>query len=110
DLGPVSSQRGNQLIAWGLGPVRSPPGRTGSCLGDLRTSVFQALEKGLPFRVHGTGIGEIAGIKILDIGGVAAVEERSQGEGGIGVLAGHSGQSLMTKPPPRRKVQEQLGR
>ena len=77
----------------------SPRGRCGqfgSCHDGpcalLSTSaiVFQALEERLPLGVDRLRIAFVAGIGILDVVGVATVEERGAGKSGVGVLTGHA--------------------
>src|SRR5262249_58219024 len=63
------------------------PARTGRDGGGV---VFEALEECLPFGVERRRVGLIAGIEVLDVIGIAAVEERGAREGGIGVLTRHA--------------------
>ena len=106
DLAPVAGERRDQFALRALRPVRPPPGRAGRGLADLGTAVLQALEERLPFGIDRGGVGQVAGVEVLDIGGVAAVQERGQGEGGIGVLAGHSGASSMARPALQETCKE----
>jgi hypothetical protein len=39
--------------------------------------------------IDGAGVFRVAGVKVLHVGGVAAVEELGLEEGFVGVLAGH---------------------
>src|SRR5215472_14428783 len=55
----------------------------------VRALVFEALKERLPRRVECLRVGLIAGIEVFDIVRIAAIEERSAGESGIGVLARH---------------------
>src|SRR5208282_19943 len=47
----------------------------------------------LPLRIDRLGVGLKARVKVLDIGGIAAVEKRGKGECGVRVLARHGGSS-----------------
>ena len=89
DLVPVAIQGGNQFVARPERPIRPFPGRPLGASQRLGLLVLQALEKLLPFGVDRIRVGLIAGVEVFDIGRVAAIEERSAGKGGIGVLAGH---------------------
>src|SRR5262249_58761084 len=57
---------------------------------DVGTVVFQALEKRTPFGVNRGGDGLVARIEVLDVVGVAAVEETGAGKGGVRVLTRHA--------------------
>src|SRR4029077_1185201 len=70
-------------------PVRPAPRRAARIASDVGGIVLQALEERLPLGIDRLRIGFVAGVDVLDIGGIAAVEERGEGEGGVGVLAGH---------------------
>ena len=37
----------------------------------------------------GIGIGLITRVEVIDVGGIAAIQERRIGEGSVGILAGH---------------------
>ena len=90
DLAPIRVERGNELAARARRPVRQLPGRPASALEDVGALVSQALEKRLPFGIDRRRVALVAGIKVFDVVGIAAVEERGAGEGGIGVLTGHA--------------------
>src|SRR5262249_60691694 len=57
---------------------------------DVGAVVFEALEEGLPFAVERRRVGLVAGIEVLDVVGIAPVEERGARKGGIGVLTRHA--------------------
>ena len=95
-------ERRDQLALRALRPVRPLPGRAAGGLGDLGAVVLQALEERLPLGVDRVGIGQVAGVEVLDIGGIAAIEERGEGEGGVGILAGHSGHPRWQDRPCRK--------
>src|SRR4029453_2214370 len=63
-------------------PPRAPP--PGGAL------VLQALKERPPFGIDRSGVRLIAGIEILDVVGIAAVQERRAGESGVGVLPRHA--------------------
>ena len=56
---------------------------------DVAGIVLQALEERLPLRIDGFRVGLVARVKVVDIGGIAAVEKRSECESGVRVLARH---------------------
>src|SRR5215211_3713396 len=83
---PIAVESGNELAAGKLRPVRPPPGGPGSSAIPM---VLQVPEERLPLGTHRRRIGRIALVEVLDIPGVAAIEERGAGKSGIGILAGH---------------------
>ncbi len=87
DLVPVPVERRDEIAARQRRPVRTPPGRPFGILSDIPRIVLQALEERPPLAVHRLGIGLVARVKLVDVVGVAAVEEGRAGEGRIGVLA-----------------------
>ena len=89
-LGPVAVERGDQLPARSLRPIRPLPGRPAGALLHVGAVVLEALEESLPFGIDRVPVGLVAGVEVLDVVGVAAIKERRAGEGGIGVLAGHA--------------------
>jgi hypothetical protein len=91
DLSPVAVECRDEFAALRLRPVRLLPGGAVRAAGDVGGAVLQARKEGLPLGVHRARIGLIAGVQVLDIGGVAAIEERTLGKGRIGVLARHPG-------------------
>ena len=70
-------------------PVRLLPGWAAGFLHDLGAVIFEALEERSPILIDRLRVGLVAGMKVLDIVGVAAVEKRGAGESGIGILSGH---------------------
>ena len=91
DLAPVARQRGDEIVARRLRPVRQAPGRAAGVLEHRGGIVLEAREEHLPLRIDRVGIGLVAGVELVHVGGVAAVQERGKGEGGVGVLTGHAG-------------------
>src|SRR5580704_11395512 len=89
DLGPVAVERRDKIAAGQRRPTRPAPRRAVRILFNVGGAVFQALEERLPLGIDSLRIGFVAGVEVLDIGGIAAVEERGEGKGGVGVLAGH---------------------
>ena len=87
DLVPVAVERRDEVAARQRRPVRPRPGRPFGVLSDIPRVVLQALEERPPLAVHRLGIGLVARVKLVDVVGVAAVEEGRTGEGRIGVLA-----------------------
>src|SRR5262249_55998450 len=53
--------------------------------------LLETLEEGLPLGPDRGRIGLIAGVEVLDVASIAAIEERGAGKGGIGILTGHAG-------------------
>ena len=51
--------------------------------------VLEALEERLPLGIDRLGVGLVAGVQIVDVRGVGAVEERSESESGVRILARH---------------------
>jgi hypothetical protein len=50
---------------------------------------FRTFEKSAPLGVNGGRIGLVFCVEVVDIGGIAAIEERRFREDSVGVLAGH---------------------
>ncbi len=88
-LHPLAVERGHQLAIRPQRPVRLFPGGAARAFDDVGLLVLQAAEKLPPFGIDCGGIGLVFGIEVFDVGGVAAVEERSAGKCGVGVLTGH---------------------
>jgi hypothetical protein len=86
DFAPVASQRG-QEFAVGADQPRRLPGRPVGVPGDIGPVVFEALEERLPFGIDRLRVELIAGLELLDIGGVAALKERSAGKSRVRVLS-----------------------
>ena len=89
DFGPIAIKGGNQIAALRHRPAGFLPGRTAGVLFDVAGVVLQALEEGLPFGIDRGRIGLVAGIEVIDIGGITAIEERGERKSGIRILARH---------------------
>jgi len=72
-------------------PIVPAPGGAFGVLPDVVRGVFQALEEFLPLGVDRAGVLFVAGVEIVDIGGVGALQKRGEGKCGIRVLARHDG-------------------
>ena len=90
DLAPIAVERGNELAARALRPVRQLPRWPLRVPHDIGALVLQALEERLPVGIDRLGVGLVARIEVLDVVGIAAIEERGAGESGVGVLTGHA--------------------
>ena len=90
DLVPIAIEGRDEFAARRLRPVRPRPRGPFGALEHIGTIVLQALEECLPLGINGLGIVLVAGIEVLDIVGIAAIEERRMGEGGVGILTGHA--------------------
>ena len=90
DLVPIAVERGNEFAARRLRPVRPLPGRPAGALEHIGAIILQALEECLPLGVDRLGVVLVAGMEVLDIVGIAAIEEGRVGEGGVGILTGHA--------------------
>ncbi len=91
DGDPVAVQRRGQFVAWGEWPVVAAPGGPLGVLLDVGRGVFQALEEFLPFGVDRCGVLLVAGIEVVDVGGVGALQKGRKGKCCIRVLARHDG-------------------
>ena len=89
DLGPVAVERGGQIVTRRQRPVVAAPGRALGVFQDVCRLIFQALEKLLPFGVDRGGVFLVAGVDIVNVGGVGSLEERGESKCGIRVLARH---------------------
>src|SRR5262245_48828074 len=69
-----------QLVAFRQWPIGAAPRRTARIALYVGAIVFQALEERLPSTVDRFGISLVAGVKVFDIAGVAAVQKRRAGE------------------------------
>src|ERR1039458_6554960 len=86
---PLPVERGHQVAVRTQRPIRFLPGGAARAVDDVGARVLQALEKLPPLGIDRGRVALEFGVEVFDVGGVAAVEERGAGEGGIGVLAGH---------------------
>ena len=89
DLRPIAVERGGQIVLRRQRPVVAAPGGAFGVLADVGRGVFQALEELLPFGIDRAGVLFIAGVEIVDIGGVGALQKGGEGKCGIRVLARH---------------------
>ena len=89
EVRPVAVERRDEFAALRRRPVGPLPRRTARVLGDVAGIVLQALEERLPFGIDRLRIGFVARVKVFDVRGIAAVEERGECEGGVRVLARH---------------------
>src|ERR1700694_4546265 len=90
-LRPVAVERRSQPAPRRPRPLVPTPGQPFGVLYRVGRLVLQALEEGLPVGVHRSGILLVAGIEVVDIGGVGALQKRGEGKGGVRVLARHDG-------------------
>ncbi len=91
DFRPVAIERGGQLVARRQRPVVPAPGWSFGVFPDVGRLVFQTLEERLPFGVHRSGVFLEAGVDIIDVGSVCALQKRGEGKSGVRVLARHDG-------------------
>ena len=91
DGGPVAVQRRGQVVARGERPVVAAPGGALGVLLDVGRGVFQALEEFLPLAVDRGGVLLVAGVEVVDVGGVGALQKRGEGKCCVRVLARHDG-------------------
>ncbi len=87
DLVPVAVQCGDEVAAGQRRPIGPPPGGALGVPDYVLCVVLQAFEERAPLGVHRLGIGLVAGIKRVDVIGIAAVEKGSAGESRVRVLA-----------------------
>jgi hypothetical protein len=73
--GPVAVQRRSQFVTRRHRPVVAAPGGALGVLLDDGGGVFQAFEKFLPVGVNRRGVLLVAGVEIVDVGGVGALQE-----------------------------------
>ena len=88
-LRPLPVERRHQVAVRPQRPIRFLPGGAARAFFDVGRRILQAGEELAPFGVDRSRVVLVFGVEVFDVGGVAAVEERSAGEGCIGVLAGH---------------------
>jgi hypothetical protein len=67
------------------------PGGAFGVLFDVGGAVLQALEEIPPLAVDRVGILLVAGVEVVDIGGVGALQKRGKGKSGVRVLTRHDG-------------------
>src|SRR5690606_9013287 len=89
DLAPVAIECRNQFAIGGLRPVAARPGRALGILPGVARRILEAAEIARPGRVDALWIGLEAGVEILDVAGVAAVEEGGEQELFVLFLSGH---------------------
>jgi len=91
DLRPITIERRGQFVARRDWPVVARPGGALGVLGNVRRAVLQAFKELLPLGIDRGGILLVAGVEIVDIGGVGALQKGREGKSGIRVLARHDG-------------------
>ena len=88
---PLSVERRGQLVARGGRPVSARPGRAGGVAGDVGGGFAETLEEILPARVDAGRVLGVAGVQMLDVIGVLALEEGRRVELRVLGVFGHSG-------------------
>ena len=83
---PVAIERRHQFPIGRDRPVRPGPGCALGILFDIVGVVLKRAEKILPLHADRRRISLIAGIEVLDVVGVSAIEERSQRELVVGLI------------------------
>ncbi len=94
-LAPVAVERGDELAVGMDRPVGPRPFRAARLGDHVRLVVLQALEEGLPVGIHAGRIGLIPCVELLQILGVATVEEGGLEKRVVRVLAGHKSTVLV---------------
>jgi hypothetical protein len=72
---PVAVERRGEVAALRRRPVGTAPRRAARVQRDVVGVVLEALEEDLPLGVDRLRIGLVAGVQIVDVGGIAAVEK-----------------------------------
>ncbi len=85
-LSPIAVESPDQFAARQRRPARPLPGRPVGVFGNIAWRVLQTGKERLPLRVDGLRIGFKASVKIVDIGGVAAVKKGAGGESCVRIL------------------------
>ena len=75
DLGPVAVERRDEFVALGRRPTGPSPGGAARILGYVTGIVLEALEERLPLGIDRLRIGLVTRIKLLNVRGIAAVQE-----------------------------------
>jgi len=88
---PVAIERGREIVAWGQRPVIAAPGRAFCVPANVVRAILQAFEERLPFAIYRSRVFLVAGVNVVDVGGVCALQKRGKGKGGVRVLARHDG-------------------
>ena len=88
---PLAGERRKELAPVGSRPVRSLPGRTTRGRLCARPIILQRSKKLLPTAIDARWIALEAGVKVVDVLRIPAVEKRAAGKGCVGVLARHAG-------------------
>src|ERR1700682_5363985 len=91
DRRPVAVQRRGQIVARCQRPVVAAPGGAFGVLLDVGGGVLQAFEEFLPIGIDRSRVLLVAGIEVIDVGGVGALQKGREGKSGIRVLARHDG-------------------
>jgi len=89
DLRPIAVERGGQIITRRQRPIVPAPRGPFGVFQHVRRLVFQAFEELLPLGIDRGGILLIAGVDIIDVGGVCALQKGGECKCGIRVLARH---------------------
>ena len=86
DKPPIAVERRHQFAIGLDRPMAGAPGRALGVLADIAGIIGQAVEEFAPFRIDRLGIVFVAGLQLLDIGGVAAIEEGCDREAVVGLV------------------------
>ncbi len=86
DGAPVAVQRRDKFAIGDQRPVRLRPRCAFGVFLDVAGIVLQGAEEILPLHAHGGRILLVAGVEVLDVVGVAAVEERGKGKLVVGLI------------------------
>ena len=84
-------QRRGQFVARRDRPVVAAPGSAFGVLLDVSRGVFQAFEEFLPLGIDRAGVLFIAGVEIVDVGSIGALQKGREGKCCVRVLARHDG-------------------
>src|SRR6185312_9531255 len=76
ELDPVAVEGACEIVLRRQGPVVAGPGRAFGIPADIRRRVLQALEELLPLRVDRGRIPLIAGVNVVDVSGIGALQKR----------------------------------
>ena len=89
DFAPIAVERGEQVVTLAERPVATGPGRAGHRFFDVGRPVLQALEELLPVRIDRGRILVKAGVELVDVASVGAVEKGRKSKSGVRVLTRH---------------------
>jgi len=85
----ICAECGCEIVARNKRPVGALPGRPACGFPDRRAVFFQRLEEGAPLGVERLRIGLEAGLQILELACIPAVQERTPGERDVAFLTRH---------------------